>query len=33
MRLDDGAYNPPQTLVDIGARYRSTVKGVLPARH
>ena len=27
VRLDDGAYNPAQTLVNIGARYRFTVAG------
>ena len=27
VRLDDGAYNPAQTLVNVGARYRFTVKG------
>jgi iron complex outermembrane receptor protein len=27
VRLDDGAYNPAQTLVNLGARYRFTVKG------
>ncbi len=27
VRLDDGAYNPAQTLVNVGARYRFTVAG------
>jgi iron complex outermembrane recepter protein len=27
VRLDDGAYNPTQTLVNVGARYRFSVMG------
>jgi len=27
VRLDDGAYNPAQTLVNVGARYRFSVAG------
>ena len=27
VRLDDGAYNPTQTLLNVGARYRFTVMG------
>ncbi len=27
VRLDDGAYNPTQTLVNVGARYRFSVSG------
>jgi iron complex outermembrane recepter protein len=27
VRLDDGAYNPAQTIVNVGARYRFTVAG------
>ena len=27
MRLDDGAYNPAQTFVNVGARYRFSVAG------
>src|SRR4029077_8403479 len=27
VRLDDGAYNPAQTIVNVGARYRFSVAG------
>ena len=27
VRLDDGAYNPAQTIVNVGARYRFTMAG------
>ena len=27
VRLDDGAYNPTQTIVNLGARYRFSVQG------